>query len=203
MTLINNLFSVANATQYLLVAQPPAHAYKAIMDVKQQFANNFNCPQAVQNRPNILLLQFTQLAMQEVKLVQKLQTIIETHQPFMVQLNGFGSQPSHSIFMQVQTKTKLLQVANSLKPLQSFLQISKENKPFFTTEPHLTVAKKLLPWQYTNAWQQYSQQHFTCNFLVNELLLLKLNPNQQHFSIAATVKLLGKQENIAKQVNLF
>lgn len=203
MNFIDNLFVGATATQYLLVVQPPAHAYKTIMDVKQQFAQKFNCPQAIHSRPNILLLQFTQLAMQEIKIVQLLQRQVDVYQSFMVQLQGFGSQPTHSIFIQVQTKNKLQEITNNLKPLQSYLQISKDNKPFFVSDPYVTVAKKLLPWQYTNAWLQYSQQHFTCSFMVNELLLLKRASTQQNFSIAATIKLLGKQETVAKQVSIF
>lgn len=203
MTLINNLFKTVDIAQYIVVVQPPTHAYKCILDIKQQFAKTYNCPQAIKARPHILLLKFNQLAMQEVGMVQKLQKQIAKAKPFSIQLNGYGSQPTHSIYMQVQTKNKLQELTNSLKPLQSFLQLSKEHKPFFITEPYLTVAKKLLPWQYSNAWLEYSQQHFTCSFMVSELLLLKLNIKQQHFSIAATMQLLGKQESIVQQVSLF
>jgi len=59
------------------------------------------------------------------------------------------------------------------------MTFNKENKPHFIDNPHLTVARKLLPWQYEKAWPDYSQRYFTGRFIVNEMLLLKRSLESQ------------------------
>ena len=45
------------------------------------------------------------------------------------------------------------------------MTLNKDNKPHFMNDPHLTVARKLLPWQYEKGWLDYSHRHFTGRFI--------------------------------------
>jgi 2'-5' RNA ligase len=56
---------------------------------------------------------------------------------------------------------------------QSLMKLNKENKPHFFEESHITIGRKLLPWQYEKAWLEYSHRHFTGRFIADAMLLLK------------------------------
>ncbi len=40
-------------------------------------------------------------------------------------------------------------------------------------EPYITIARKLLPWQYEKGWLEYSHRQFTGRFIADGMLLLK------------------------------
>jgi hypothetical protein len=47
------------------------------------------------------------------------------------------------------------------------LKLNDDNKPYFITEPHLTIARKLQPWQYEKGgW------NIAINILLEDLLLI-------------------------------
>jgi hypothetical protein len=53
------------------------------------------------------------------------------------------------------------------------MKIDKDNKPHFITEPYLTIARKLQPWQYEKAWLEYQHANFHGRFIADHVLLLK------------------------------
>lgn len=188
---------------YLLVLQPHEDLYNKIMLLKKDFATLYDCPTAMYSKPHITLLRFLQCNMQQQKIVQKLTTIIESASPFSVVLNGFGSFPTHTIYFNVETKNNIVELVKSFKPTQAMLKLDNEHKPHFITEPHLTLARKLLPWQYEKAWLAYNNTPFAASFMVNKVLLLKRPIEGKGYSIAATFSLLNKQQPTTTQTSLF
>ena len=91
---------------------------------------------------------------------------------FKVELKDFGSFPSHTIYINVDTKVAIQTLVKSLKPAQSLLK-TKEQKPHFIEESHITIARKLLPWQYEKGWLEYGNKHFSGRFIAKNMLLLK------------------------------
>ena len=53
------------------------------------------------------------------------------------------------------------------------MKFDDDHKPHFILEPHLTIARKLQPWQYEQGWLEYSHKHFTGRFIADAMLLLK------------------------------
>lgn len=188
---------------YLLIIQPSDDVKAKVNALKRAFAEAYECPQALHSKPHITLLRFMQYGMNERNIIHKMQVYINRHSSFLVSLSNFGSFPTHTIYINVETKNKIVDVVKSLKPVQSFLKYDKEHKPHFITTPHLTLARKLQPWQYEKGWLEYSNTHFTASFMVNNILLLKRNIEQKHYTLAATFELMGKKEMIGKQVSLF
>jgi 2'-5' RNA ligase len=130
--------------------------------------------------------------MQELKLMNRLKNTIATSNPFLVSINGFGSFPTHTIYANIETKNNLVSLVKSMKPVQSILTLDNKNKPHFITEPHLTIARKLLPWQYEKAWLEYSNTSLTASFMVNELVLLKRQVDTKKYTVAASFPLLNQ-----------
>ena len=48
---------------------------------------------------------------------------------------------------------------------------------------HLTIARKLLPWQYEKSWLEYSHKHFTGRFIADGMLLLKRLAGEMKYEI--------------------
>jgi 2'-5' RNA ligase len=64
-------------------------------------------------------------------------------------------------------------LVKELKQAQQLMTLNKDNKPHFIDTPHLTIARKLVPWQYEKAWQEYSNLQFTGRFIAENMVLIK------------------------------
>lgn len=188
--------------EYLLIVQPHEDLYNKIMLIKQSFAEKYDCPLAAYTKPHITIINFVQWEMQELKLINRLKNVVATNNPFLVTINGFGSFPTHTIYANIQTKNNLVGLVKSMKPVQSILTLDSKNKPHFITEPHLTIARKLLPWQYEKAWLEYSNTPFTASFMVNELVLLKRQVDTKKYTVATSFPLLNQLKE-STQATLF
>jgi 2'-5' RNA ligase len=160
--------------EYLLVLSPHEELWNRIMKVKDDFANDYKTDFARWGKPHITLVNFVQYAMMEERIINRLRTVAMGYPPFKVELRDFGSFPSHTIYINVTSK---LPVQNLIKEIrtdgQRLMKLNDDNKPHFIMEPHLTIARKLKPWQYEKGWLEYSNKHFTGRFIASSMTLLK------------------------------
>jgi 2'-5' RNA ligase len=104
--------------------------------------------------------------------------------PFKVELKDFGSFPTHSIYIQVTSKVPIQHLVRAIRSeSQRLMKLDEEHKPLFIMEPHLTIARKLKPWQYEKGWLEYSNRHFTGKFIASEMTLLKKEEGETRFRI--------------------
>lgn len=160
--------------EYLLAFQPHEALWDEVKAIKQQFAHDYNCEQAATGQPQITLAVFRQFQSTENRIVQTLRTNARALSPFKVELKGFGSLPSHTIYINIVSKVPVLHAVKTLRQqAQKFMKMDKEHKPYFITEPHLVIARKLQPWQYEKAWLALSNASFHGRFIADHVLLLK------------------------------
>ncbi|MEN9686307.1 MAG: hypothetical protein RLZZ28_2093 [Bacteroidota bacterium] len=182
--------------KYLLLTEPHEALHDEIIRVKKHFSDTYDCPLAAGGRPNMTLIRFEQYEMQEERIIHRLQLLTNAQHSFIVELEGFGSFPTHSIFIKVSTKTQIVELVKSFRPLQQLLKIDKDRKPHFITEPHIPLAAKLLPWQYEKGWLELSNTHFSGRFVVNHLLLLRKREGENRFETIKKIALLNRKTNI-------
>jgi 2'-5' RNA ligase len=159
--------------EYMLILNPHEELRNRIQQVKKEFYEAYQAPTALGGKPNLTLVRFTQLSLMEERIVQRLRTIAMGFCPFKVELKDFGSFPSHTIFIQVTSKMPIRGLIHEVKDVQRLMKLDKDHKPHFIDEPYLTIARKLLPWQYEKAWLEYSNKSFTGRFIADSMLLLK------------------------------
>lgn len=188
---------------YLLIISPTADVQEKIMEVKKNFATQFDCPEALHSKPHITLLRFVQHEMQELKLVRMMKNIVEQFTPFQITINGFDCFPAHTIYAKIETKNVVANLVTTLKPLQAITKLDRWNKAHFITEPQITIAKKLKPWQYEKGWLQYEHTDFKTAFMVNDVLLLKRKIEDKGYTKVATFSLLNKPAQKIEQAVLF
>lgn len=187
---------------YLLILHPDESVREKIMEQKKTFSQKLECPSCLYSRPHITLVKFTQYNSLEPRIVKKIVSLAQTISPFSISLNGFGSFPSHTIFFNIQTKNEIVSLVKNLREMHLPLKLDKDNKPHFITEPHLTLARKLLPWQYEKGWLEWSHINFSAKFMSNEMILLKRRDNVSNYQTVGTYSFLGKKEEV-KQSSLF
>ena len=176
--------------EYKLVLQPHEELWNKIIHVKKDFAQKFDAPSAEWGKPQITLATFSQLQMMEERVCNRLKTIAMAMPAFKVELQGYGSYPTHSIYIQVESKVPLQMVVKHLKNAQSLLK-TKEHKPHFLDSFFIPVARQLLPWQYEKSWLEFSQKHFTGRFIAKNMLLLRRGEGVKAYQAIARFEFLN------------
>ena len=160
--------------EYLLVLSPHEELRNKIMTVKKHFFETYKSESAVHGKPHLTLVTFVQYGMLEKKLVTRLNAIAMGAHPIKVVLKDYGSFPSHTIYINVASKMPVQNLVTQIRSeAQQIMKLNNENKAHFIMEPHLTIARKLQPWQYEKGWLEYSNKHFTGIFIADGMLLLK------------------------------
>ena len=159
--------------EYLLVLSPHEEFKNQLLAIKKEFADKYKAPQALSTQPQIALVNFFAYQMTQDRILNRLGTIAMGITPFKVEVNGFGSLPSHTIYANVRTKVPLQEVIRELKSAQQLMTLSKEAKPHFIEESQLTICRKLKPWQFEQGWLEYSHRHFSGRFIADSMVLLR------------------------------
>ena len=190
------------AIEYLLVLQPHEELWNRIMHVKKEFAEKFDAPMAGWTKPHITIAKFFQFEMMESRIINRLKMIAMSLPAFKVELKGFGGFPSHTIYINILSKVAIVNTVKAVRQTQKLMKINNDNKPYFITEPHLTICRKLLPWQFEKAWLEYERKNFTGRFIADKMKLLKRRVSEKRYVTACDFSL----ENlpvVTKQGELF
>lgn len=170
--------------EYLLVLSPHEELWNKIMKVKENFAAEYKTDLAKWSKPHITLVNFVQYGMMEERIINRLKTVAMGSTPFKVELKDFGSFPSHTIYINVTSKLPVQHLIKEVRTdAQRLMKLNDDNKPHFIMEPHLTIGRKLKPWQYEKAWLEYSNMHFTGRFIADTMTLLKRPVGEMKYQV--------------------
>lgn len=170
--------------EYLLVLHPHEELWNKIVKVKDEFAGKYKSAHAKWGKPHITLVNFLQHEMMEARIINRLQVIAMGYHPVKVELKDYGSFPSHTIYINISSKMPIQGLVKQIRTeTQRLMKLNDDNKPHFITEPHLTIARKLQPWQYEQGWLEYSHKHFTGRFIASDMLLLRRLVGEMKYEI--------------------
>jgi 2'-5' RNA ligase len=170
--------------EYLLVLNPHEELRNKIMKVRQEFNEEYKVSAALGGKPNIILANFLQYEMMEERLINRLKVVAMGFHPIKVELRDFGSFPSHTIYINVVSKVPVQTLVKQIRhETQRLMKLNDDNKPHFILEPHLTIARKLQPWQYEKGWLEYSNKNFTGRFIADGMLLLKRPLDEKKYQV--------------------
>lgn len=159
--------------EYKLVLYPNEDLSHKIQSLKKEFSEEYKIEKTFNSKPALGLINFIQFDMMEDRLIHRLKTFAAGYRPFSVELNGFGSYPSHTIYINVEFKQTIQNLLKELKSVQQSMTLNKQNKPHFLRDSHFILAGKLVPWQYEKGWLYYSHQPFSNRFIAGKMTLLK------------------------------
>jgi len=168
--------------EYLLMLNPHEELREKITQVKEEFNKEYKVGEPFMGKPQLTITRFSQVAMMEERLVNRLRTVAMGYHPFKVELKDFGSFPSHTIFINVTSKVPIQGLVKEVrKEAQRLMKLNEENKPQFFLEPHFTIARALKNWQYEKGWLEYSTKHFTGRFIADSMTLLRRPEGEQRY----------------------
>jgi len=171
--------------EYLLVLNPHEELRSKIIKIKREFYDAYQAPSALGGKPNIILANFLQYEMMEERLLNRLKVVAMGFHPVKIELKDFGSFPSHTIYINVVSKVPVQTLVKEVrKEAQRLMKLNDDNKPYFILEPHVTIARKLQPWQYEKGWLEYSNKNFTGRFIADGMLLLKRPLDEKKYQVA-------------------
>ncbi len=170
--------------EYLLVLSPHEELRNKIMKVRQEFNDEYKVSTALGGKPNLILANFLQYEMMEERLINRLKVVAMGFHTIKVELRDFGSYPSHTIYINVVSKVPVQTLVKEIRhESQRLMKLNDDNKPHFILEPHLTIARKLQPWQYEKGWLEYSNKNFTGRFIADGMLLLKRPLDEKKYQV--------------------
>ena len=155
-----------------------------IMNIQKDFIEKYKVIYKTVYRPQLILVKFKQLHLYEERIINRLKIVGMGFHPLKIELKDFGSFPTHSIFINMTTKNDITQLVRKIKEQsQRLMKLEAENKPYFINESHVTIARKLKPWQYEQGWLEFSHHHFTGKFIADKMMLLRKKPGEYQFSL--------------------
>lgn len=171
--------------EYRLVIDIPETLRNKIQHVRDVFSRECRIARPLSTRPNLSLVSFTQYAMMEERIMHRLHMIAMGTAPFRVELKDFGSFPIHTVFINVITKEPIQNLVKQIRADgHKLMKFDEEHKPNFTSEPHVIIASKLLPWQYEKGSLKLHHSSFTGRFNVDAMFLLKRTLGTKNWQIA-------------------
>jgi 2'-5' RNA ligase len=189
--------------EYLLVLSPHKELWERIMEVKMKFADKYESEHARLGKPQVMLANFVQYEMMQERLVNRLRIVAMGSTPFKLELRDFGSFPTHTIYINIVTKVQVQNLVKAIRhEAQKLMKLNDDNKPHFILEPHLTIARKLLPWQYEKGWLEYSNKNFTGRFIADNMVLLRRPVGEMKYQVVRKFE-LQNMPVMTKQGELF
>src|SRR5262245_51666916 len=101
--------------EYLLVLSPHEALKEKIMQVKQQFYDEYKASSALYARPHVTLANFLQYGMKEERIISRLSKISMGYHPIKVELKDYGSFPTHTIYINVTSKLPIQGLVKTIR----------------------------------------------------------------------------------------
>ncbi|MEO8719853.1 MAG: 2'-5' RNA ligase family protein [Ginsengibacter sp.] len=167
--------------EYKIVLEPNKNLSDKILLLKKEFSEKYGSKVEFQVKPQITIVKFLQFEMMEIRLINHLKNIASTYAPFNIELKGYGNYPSHTIYLNIESKQQIQNLTKGLKSARQLMKVDKNNEAHFINDPNIFIAQKLLPWQYEKGWMGYGHRYFTGRFIAENMLLMKKSFSQKYY----------------------
>ena len=187
--------------EYRLVVPLPEALRQKISAVRKTLHEKHNVKPPFEPKLSLTLLKCNAFEKTEPKVIEHLQRIALHTGPFKVELQDYAGYPSHTVYINVATKSPFNELVKELKKAKRLMQIP-EHEPHFINEPHLSIAQRLTPKQFTAMWTECEHRQFTCRFIYDSFLLLKRNEAARAYQVVRRMEFMSLPMS-AKQGTLF
>lgn len=159
--------------EYLVLVPVPETVTSLIQQQKEYMARAYNIKHVLPAKPYISIVKFSQYKALEKEVVKRLHLSATGLAPGLINLKGFGSFPTHTIFINITSKEFITSIVRRVRTYsQLSMRLNIDHKPHFFTDPHIAFARELKPWQYEKAWLHYERQSFSARFIATNFHML-------------------------------
>lgn len=168
---------------YKIILTPHEELAKKIMNIQKDFMKEFKVEFKSVYLPQLILVTFKQIQAFEERIINRLKITGMGFHPIKIELKDFGSFPSHTIYINVESRNGIVELVKKIREeSQRLMKADADNKPHFINDAHLTIARKLKPWQYEKGWLEYSHRHFTGKFIADKMILLRKKDGEYRYT---------------------
>ncbi len=168
--------------EYLAIITPSTSVFWDTLDMKYQCKLEYGWNTSVKSLPHITLSNFVQPQYIEEKIVNRYNKLAASISPFDIHLSGFGHfiGTTYTIYVNIQNGNQISEIAKHAKELSKpILKRIKEYKPYYTNNPHLTIAKGIPETDFNKAWPAWQIKNY--NAFSNAAGIQLLKREKKHF----------------------
>ena len=167
-------------SEYRLIVPLSEALQQTVMQVRKELYERYRLPVPFEIKPSLTILHFHAYEGMEPRLLERMQQVATRNQAFKVELQNFAAYPSHTIYIHVPTRSPFNELTKELKVIKSLTKVP-DHDPHLINEPHLLIAQKLKPFQFTRMWMDCEHTQFTGRFTASSMVLLKRNAVTTHY----------------------
>jgi 2'-5' RNA ligase len=187
--------------EYRLTIPLPEVLREKITDIRNKLHEKYKVKSTFELQPGLTILKCYAFDKVEPRLIERMQQIAMEHNPFKVELENFAAYPSHTIYIDVPTKSPFNELTKSLKKMKWLMNIPQQ-EPHFINEPHLIIAQRLKPMQFINLWLECEHSSFSGRFMADRMVLLKRNAQVLRYEVVREMEFMNLPLHV-KQGELF
>ncbi|MEM6523125.1 MAG: 2'-5' RNA ligase family protein [Bacteroidota bacterium] len=161
---------------YFIAIIPPEPVHSFAQNQKEYFSYRFNSKAALRSPPHITLhMPFRLKEKKEEMLIKKLKTVASDHEPFELDVNGFGNFEPRVIYLDITKPEKLAALQTNVgKIMRQEMNLLNANYKDQVFNPHLTVAfRDLKKTMFYRAWEEFKDKEYHVSFNVTNFSLLR------------------------------
>lgn len=159
-------------SEYRLIVPLSEALQQTVMQIRKELHDRYRIPVPFELKPSLTLLHCHAYEGMEAKLIERMQQVATRTGAFKVELKNFAAYPSHTVYLHVATRSPFHELTKELKVVKSLTKVP-DHDPHFINEPHLLIAQKLKPFQFTRIWMDCEQTQFTGRFMAGSMVLMK------------------------------
>ena len=164
--------------RFFVAIIPPLEIAKKITSIKEHFSETYGSRAALRSPPHITLVMpfFWQTKKEEI-LIDEVEGLANSLEPFELELEDFGSFAPKVVFVQVLPNSSLSEAQRGIVlGLRERLNINHPNSNNRTFHPHVTVAfRDLRKAKFHEAWREFQTRAFKEAFRAEAIALLRHN----------------------------
>lgn len=188
-------------SEYRLIIPLSEALQQTVMQLRKELHDRYRLPIPFTLKPSLTVLHCHAYEGMEAKLIERLQQVAVRSMAFKVEMQNFAAYPSHTIYLQVLTRSPFNELAKQLKVVKSLTKLP-DHEPHFINEPHLLLAQKLKPFQFTRMWMDCEHTPFTGKFIAGSMVLLRRSPAHPTYEEARRFDFASLSQTV-KQGTLF
>jgi 2'-5' RNA ligase len=193
---MKSIFATGNKIcEYRLLVPFPSHLQEKINNIRKQLHHRHNLPYPFLLPPSLTILKCHAFEKIEPKLLEKIQNLVLETAPFSVELQNFTSFPTHTIYVEVNSKAPFNEMVKELKKIKWLMNIPGF-EPQFIPEPHLIIAQALKQQKFNFMWRDCENINLQELFIADSLVLVKRTEQQQHYTTLRRMQLQTLPMNV-------
>jgi hypothetical protein len=157
---------------YLLVINFNKVLEEQVRAVRKEFTDTYGI-NSNESKPHLKVAAFKAYPSVEQRILQHLEASAAKAAPVRIQLENYGSLPTHTIYINITTQAELKRLVGDIKSRSKLMRIENHN-PYFMDDPFVPVAQKIKAMVYEKAWPDYRQRSFSGSFVADGMTLLKI-----------------------------